>query len=310
MVSIDKARSKPRIGVIGVGKMGSYHVRKFAKLLGPENVSYFDPALDESLAWADLKGVEQSTSMDELLFESDAVVIASPTTTHFHNVGRALAAGTHVLVEKPFSGEFEKAQELVRIAEKNNLVLNVGFVERLRIDYLTRIGIHPTNVQYADFQRHATNMNREPGVDVILDLMIHDVDLALSWAGCKPDRIEATGHSVVSEFLDLARCRLHFPNGFEATFFSSRVGKQTLREIIGHTKTGSFVTNLLDESIVAHDPLEHQAEWFLRCIRERDFSNQLSGRSALGVLSTIERIRSSIYERRSTPERVLEFHGV
>ncbi len=283
------------VGVIGAGTMGAYHLQKLSALSGVRLLGFYDPDVSRPNGESSAGNYVRYTSLDDLLFEADAVVVASPTKTHFSNVQRALRAGAHVLVEKPFCGDLELAKRLVDLAESSRLILQVGFVERHRFHgFFSPLD---TKLVYGSVQRHSRTLNREPNIGVVWDLMIHDIDIALSFASCEPELVDADGGIVVTQELDYARCRLGFPNGLVFDCFASRVARENVRVFFGQTHSQSFRVDFLME---AHnsgaDPLQEQAKYFLKGI-EQGRIDDFSGRRTLPVLATIERIHSAILQQ-------------
>ena len=226
----NKAGEKVRVGVIGVGRMGRLHLVKYLELPSCEVVGFFDPdSATRQLVQAEY-GVRSFETLQEILFEADAVTIAAPTRTHYELGRRALEAGVHVLMEKPITRAVSEASELVHIASTKGLVLLAGFIERFRFTRLAS-NIDISSPIYIEATRFATAPGREADVDVVMDLMIHDIDLILSLNQNEPHQISAWGVSVTGGLCDVAGASLEFPDGMVAQLRASRVALQRKREI-------------------------------------------------------------------------------
>ncbi|MBI1861939.1 MAG: Gfo/Idh/MocA family oxidoreductase [Deltaproteobacteria bacterium] len=298
MDSTANKSEKLRVGVVGAGRMGTYHLAKLKEHPEVEVVGFYDPN-PNFLAERPINEVVRFDSLNTLLFEVDAVVISSPTATHYPNVLKAIHAGVHVLVEKPFCGDLVAAQELVELAEKNAVLIQVGFVERHRLSSLKQT-FDSRELIYLSCMRHSSRMNREPSVGVIWDLMIHDVDLVLYLADEEPDSIEVMGATVVSGEYDYGVCRLRFPCGLTADLFSSRVAQNDVRALYGLNRGNSFRIDLLASN--SGDPLKEQCIHFVETIRTGQAS-PFSGRKALRVLSPMERIHFLLASKSGRPSK-------
>ena len=207
-----------RVAVIGAGHMGRFHAEKFARLPGVE-VAVVDP--DPARA--------PISDFRKVLGEVEAAVIAVPTNLH-HQVARAfLERGLHVLVEKPLAATLDEADDLVDLATKKKAVLQVGHVQR----YSTAFKALAKRVEkalYIDAERLAGFKQRGAEVDVILDLMIHDLDLALSLARSEVSGVSACGFRVLTNDIDIASARIEFANGCVADLSASRVSQSVVRK--------------------------------------------------------------------------------
>lgn len=224
-----KTPEKIRVGVIGIGKMGHLHLEKFRALDLCEVVGIYDNGSEKTQRAALETGVRAFDSLEEILFECDAVVIASPTPTHFSIARRALENGVHVLLEKPITLDADEAAELVRLAGERALVLQIGHVERIRYLALAR-GFELARPRFIECHRLSPSLGREPQLDVVSDLMIHDLDLALSLVGEEPDQVSVFGMNVVTPVTDMANVRLEFPSGAVVVLSASRVSTKASRK--------------------------------------------------------------------------------
>lgn len=225
-----KSPGKIRLGVIGIGKMGRLHLDKFLALSGRcEVAGIYDKGADKTEAVAREVGVRAFASLEETLFESDAVVIASPTPTHYLIARKALEGGLHVLLEKPITLNADEAAELVELARERAVVFQVGHVERIRYLALAR-GFSLSRPRFIECHRLSPSLGREPQLDVISDLMIHDLDLALSLVAEEPSQVSVFGMNVVTGLTDMANVRLEFPSGAVVNLSASRVSTKTSRK--------------------------------------------------------------------------------
>ena len=207
-----------RVAVIGAGHMGRFHAEKFARLPGVQ-VAVVDP--DPARA--------PISDFRKVLGEVEAAVIAVPTNLH-HEVARAfLERGLHVLVEKPLAATLDEADDLVSLASKKKAVLQVGHVQRYSTAFKA-LAKRVDKALYIDAERLAGFKQRGAEVDVILDLMIHDLDLALSLARSEVSGVSACGFRVLTNDIDIASARIEFVNGCIADLSASRVSQAIVRK--------------------------------------------------------------------------------
>lgn len=219
-----------RTAVIGVGHQGRWHADKFVALENSELRAVVDANKERAEKVAGELGVEALTSVDELIGQVDAVAVATPTRTHFDIVGKLLGSGIHVLVEKPVTSTVDEARKLIDIAEGNGVVFQVGHLERFNpaVLAMTRYIDAP---QFIESNRIAPYKPRSLDVSVVLDLMIHDIDLIHSIVQSPTIDVDAIGRSVFSDSLDVANARIKFENGCIANVTSSRVSLKTERTL-------------------------------------------------------------------------------
>ena len=223
-------RQDIRAAVIGAGYLGRFHAQKWAALAGCRLVAIADPAPEARAAVGAELGVRAVADWRELLGEIDAVSIATPTALH-HAIARAcLEAGLHVLVEKPITTTVEEAEDLIGRASRAGRVLQVGHLERFNAAVLAIEGI-VTAPRFIETHRLAPFRQRGTDVSVVLDLMIHDIDLIQSIVRSPLDSVDAIGSSVFSSDLDIANARLRFASGCVANVTASRVSMKTERKL-------------------------------------------------------------------------------
>ena len=305
-------RSKVRIGVAGAGKMGTYHLQKYLQMPDVEVVGVYDPDPARVESLRKTYSIRGFNKLDDLLFESDGVTIASPTPTHYPVARQAIEAGVHVLVEKPLTDKTHEAEELVRLARHHKVILQVGFIERFRYVSLARaFDIAP--VRFIEGHRLSSSLSREGTIDVVMDLMIHDLDLALSLMGSEPTHISAVGVEVLTSHYDIANVRLEFPDGGVANLTASRVSNKPFRKFrtFSHHTYGSmdFISNTVEvyfrdsKGIASRtienaqlDALSEQCRHFVQCIRE-ERQPLVTGEDGLRALRVAHAIRQKIDER-------------
>ena len=297
-----------RAAVIGVGYLGRFHAQKYARLPEADLVSVVD--IDARRA-ADVAGDVKTrvlTDYRDLMGKVDAVSIVTPTPQHFAIAREFLSAGVHVLVEKPMTENLEEADELIAIAKKNGLILQVGHLERFNSAFAA---IRPRlrNPMFVEADRLALFNERGLEVDVILDLMIHDIDIVLSIIDAPLKNIHASGVSVLSALPDIASVRMEFENGAVANLTASRISIRNMRKLrifqencyfsADYAEKRAYAVYREDElgeegfpqlsmeqfEITERDSLEEEIGAFLRSVRtaERPEVDGEQGRRALAA---------------------------
>ena len=222
--------AKVRTAVVGVGHQGKWHAEKFAALEDSDLVAVVDSDADRCGSLAEELNVKAITDFKDLIGEVDAVSIASPTRSHFDIASTLLENGIHVLVEKPITTTLEEAEALVELAESRGLVLQVGHLERFN-PAIMALGEYLRKPQFIESNRIAPYKPRSTDVSVVLDLMIHDIDLVHSVVGSPVFNLDATGGSIISNDIDIANARIKFENGCVANVTASRAGFKTERSL-------------------------------------------------------------------------------
>lgn len=218
-----------RVGVAGVGHFGRFHALKIATSARVMPAGIFDPDSDRANAVGQEIGAP-ALGFKQLLDASDALVIAAPAEVHHVLAAEALRAGKHVLVEKPIAATLAQADELAALAAESRLVLQVGHLERFSAAFAAIEGRLAAPL-YIEATRIAPFKQRGTDVSVILDLMIHDLDLILSLVASEIESVDAVGAAVASEHTDIANARIRFANGAVATITASRVAMRTERRM-------------------------------------------------------------------------------
>ena len=218
------------VAVIGVGHLGKWHAQKYANNANCKLVAVVDTDLATAEAIAGEHGAEALTDYQAVLDRVDAISLVVPTSLHFQIARDFLARGVHCLIEKPITVTVDEAQELIDLARDNNAVLQVGHIERFNpvmmdIDQLLDEPKFIESTRLAPFTPRATD------VSVILDLMIHDIDIILDLIDSPISRISASGISVLSEEIDIANARLEFESGCVANVTASRISRKRERKL-------------------------------------------------------------------------------
>lgn len=220
-----------RVGVIGVGYLGRFHAQKWAALAGAElvGVADSDPARAEAVA-AEV-GSTPFPDYRDLLNQVNAVSVAVPTAHHHRVVRDCLEAGVHVLVEKPITQTVAEADDLIQLAADRGLILQVGHLERFNPAWQALLPLIDKPPRFIEAHRLASFKPRGTDVSVVLDLMIHDLDLILSLVGSPVTEVRASGTPVLTDGIDIGNARLEFANGCVANLTASRVSAGTLRKM-------------------------------------------------------------------------------
>ena len=219
-----------RAGVIGVGHLGQHHARIYASLPGAQLVGVADQSAERAQIVADRHGARVYRTADELLAHVDVVSVAVPTSGHYAVAKACLQAGKHVLVEKPIAVTPGEAQELVQLAKQRSCCLQVGHSERFN-PVMALMRPHIGRPVFIECHRLSSFSERGTDVDVILDLMIHDLDLVLSLNPGPVEEVRAAGVAVLSSSIDIANARIQFKSGCVANLTSSRVSMNKMRRL-------------------------------------------------------------------------------
>ncbi|WP_419948651.1 Gfo/Idh/MocA family oxidoreductase [Candidatus Palauibacter sp.] len=230
-------------GVVGVGRLGAAHARLLAQNSSFDLVGIHDRAGSRAAEVAEKLSVPAFAEAGELHARAEAVVIAVPTAAHHAAAVAAISAGCHALIEKPLASTIEEADEIVHLAETRGIVLGVGHVERFN-------GILQATEPWLDRPRFIESLRMAPfqprgaDVTVVLDLMIHDIDLVLTLTAAPLEDVRAVGVSVISPWIDLANARLSFEDGTVANITASRVASRTIRQLRLFQRSGYFSLDL------------------------------------------------------------------
>lgn len=301
-----------RVGVAGVGHIGSNHARLYAEIPSADLTAVYDlnPVVNRTIA-TKFK-TTPARSLDEFIELVDAASVATPTNTHYE-IGRALLAeGKHVLVEKPITNNTAHAAELAELATRNGLILQVGHVERFN-PVLSALEKHLTHPRFIEAHRLSPYSERGTDIGVVLDLMIHDLEVILHFVGSPLWSIDAVGVPVLSRSEDIANVRLHFENGCVANVTASRISPERVRKIRifqedaylsldYQNQTGEIFRRIgrqiwRDRVEIQHEePLKLQLKSFVECV-SMGRQPRVSGSQATAALDLAVRITSQIASR-------------
>lgn len=224
---------KIKVAVLGTGSLGKEHVRIYAQLATEQEaelVAVYDTNVEAARQIASKHRVPVAPSLDAAIAAADAISIVTPTHTHYELAQQCLARGKHVLLEKPMTDDATEAAALIELAQKNNCVLQVGLVERFNpvFTYLESVATQP---RFIEAHRLSPYPKRSTDIGVVLDLMIHDLDVVLAFVKSPVVRVDAVGIPVLSQSEDIANARLHFANGCVANLTASRISPERMRKI-------------------------------------------------------------------------------
>jgi len=309
-----------KVGVIGVGYLGEFHAEKYSKMKDVDLVGVVDLDEPRALAVAKRYSTTPSAKYEDISGKVDAVSIVVPTHDHFHIAKYFLEHDVDVLIEKPMTISVEEADELIDVAESRGLLIQVGHLERFNPAVIALEGI-VKKPMFIESHRLSIYQPRGTDVSVVLDLMIHDIDIILNYVQSDVKRINAAGIPVVSDHVDIANARLEFESGCVANVTASRISTRTERKIrmfqkdayiavdfANHeisvfsqngSKTGGIIPGVDIQKLCFSkgDALEDELRSFVSAVRHRqapDVTGQM-GRDALRIaLDIMEQIQMSI----------------
>jgi predicted dehydrogenase len=302
-----------RVGVVGVGYLGQHHARIYAGLDDVELVGVADVDRKRAEEIASLNGCRAFADYRDLIVETDALSIVTPTTFHYEVALECLNAGRSLLVEKPITSTVREAEALIEVAGKKNVILQVGHLERYNPAVVSVVGLVKDPV-YIESERVAPFTDRALDVDVTIDLMIHDIDIVMSLLGVTAVRdVRVVGAKVLTEKLDVAKAWVEFEGGVTALITSSRISRAKQRllklyqkdsfvildyqemKIHRHYRNGSGIGRETIE-VESREPLKEEIVDFVRCVREgrRPLVSGVEGKNALEVaLAITDKIKNA-----------------
>ena len=222
---------KIKYGIIGTGHLGKFHVQQMQKIKLVEVVGCYDVDLDLCYQVCKASGLQAFKSLKKLLQACDAISIATPASSHFDVAKMGLEQQCHLFIEKPITNNLKQAKALIKQAKLHNKIIQVGHIERFNPAFLLYTKKQNPNPVYIEGNRLSPFSERGLDVNVVLDLMIHDIDLVLSLVRCKVKHIHAKGIKVLSNQTDLASARIEFENGAVANLVASRISEKKLRKM-------------------------------------------------------------------------------
>ena len=222
---------KPNIGVIGVGHLGQYHTKHFKSISKANLIGVYDTDHNRGNEIAKTYNTKFFNDLSALLKECDGVSIVTPTESHFDVARMAIKDfNCHVFIEKPITTTLKEADQLIELAKTKDKIIQVGHIERLN-PALQELQSYNINPKFIEIQRLAPYTTRGTDVPVVLDLMIHDIDILLSLVKSEVKTVHATGVSILTESVDIANARIRFKNGTVSNITSSRIAKDKVRKI-------------------------------------------------------------------------------
>ncbi len=236
---------KIKTAVVGVGHLGRHHARWYNSLPDSELVGVYDINPEKSQSVADELHVPVLSSLDDVISRAEAVSVAVPTVNHYEVTEKLLQSKVHCLVEKPIASSSEQATAMIALAKENKVIMTVGQIERFN-PAVRAIMPHDIRPRFIEAHRLAAFNPRGTDVAVILDLMIHDIDLTLHLIKSKIARIDAAAVAVISDTADIANARLTFENGAVANLTASRISLHTMRKLRIFQKSGYYSLDLAE----------------------------------------------------------------
>lgn len=235
-----------KVGVFGVGHLGKFHLKNWVEIENVKLVGFYDPSEENANQVKKDFGLKRFKNADLLIDACDAVDIVAPTTLHFELCKKAILKSKHVFVEKPLSNTMSEAKEIVKLTKEANIKLQVGHVERFN-PALLAAKEHELNPMFIEVDRLAQFNPRGTDVSVILDLMIHDIDIILSLVKSSVKNVFANGVNVLSDTPDIANVRIEFDNGCVANLTSSRISMKKMRKMRLFQKDSYVGIDFLDK---------------------------------------------------------------
>ncbi len=273
---------KVKVGIIGVGYLGTQHARILSYLEKAELIGVADIDFKKAMVIGNRHGVKYYDNYENMLDEIDAGIVATPTSEHFAISMKLLKEGKSVLVEKPITETIEQAEELVSVADKNGLILQIGHLERFNpaVEALENLISEP---KFIEVQRLGSFSARSLDIDVVLDLMIHDLDIIMALIKDEVKVIRSSGIHVLSDKIDITNARLEFASGCIATLTASRVHQGKVRKLRIFEPTSYYSIDYIDQEvkifplngrqtdiktlkIKKEEPLKKELQNFFRCI--------------------------------------------
>ena len=236
-----------KVGVFGTGHLGKFHLNNWKEIAGATLVGFYDP---NDITANDVQtqyGIKRYTDQDALIDDVDIVDIVAPTNHHFAIAEKAIKKGRQVFVEKPLANTMDEAQQLVKLVQESNIKLQVGHVERFNPAFLA-LKNWELNPMFIEVHRLAQFDPRGTEVSVILDLMIHDIDIILSLVQSDVKQISASGVAVMTNTPDIANARIEFDNGCVANLTSSRISMKKMRKMRLFQKDAYIGVDFLNKS--------------------------------------------------------------
>ncbi len=298
-----------RVGVVGTGYLGRIHARVLKEMSDAELVGFVDVNDSVAAEVTNTLQLRRFDSVSALAREVDCAIVATPATTHFAVASELIEAGCDVLVEKPVTAEVGDGRQLVELAAKGDRVLQVGHVERYNPAI---IAVAPLlhDIRYLEAERLGVFVGRSQGIDVLLDLMIHDLNLVLSFLHSRVVEVRAVGVPVLTEKVDITNVRLELENGAVANLTASRVSQERVRKVrffsseayisidtkeqeVKGFRLGNRAIEPIIVEVQKKEPLRAELESFLQCVRERS-RPLVSGEDGVAAVALAKEVATAI----------------
>jgi predicted dehydrogenase len=298
-----------RVGVFGTGYLGRLHARILTEMPEASIVGFVEPKDDVAHEVSSSLGIKRFADVASLAKEIDAAVVATPTTMHCEIGSALIEAGCDVMIEKPIADSIDDAQRLIDLAKKHRRIVQVGHVERYN-PAITAVAPLLRDIRYVVAERLGVFVGRSLDIDVLLDLMIHDLNLVLSLLGQDVVEVRAVGVPVLTDKVDITNVRLELANGAVANLTASRVSQERVRkvrffssesyisvdtkeqEVKGYRLNGRAIEPI-DIDIEKKEPLRAELESFLACAAQRT-RPLVAGEDGLAAVKLAKRVATAI----------------
>lgn len=235
-----------KVGVFGVGHLGKFHLNNWKEIEGVKLVGFYDPSEQTAKDVVEKYGIKRYNDLDKLIDACDAIDIVAPTNHHFYLCEKVIRKGKHVFVEKPMANTIDEGRLLVNMAREANIKMQVGHVERFNPAFIAIKDMN-LNPMFIEVHRLAQFNPRGTEVSVILDLMIHDIDIILNLVKSDVKNISASGVAVLTDTPDIANVRMEFNNGCVANLTSSRISMRKMRKMRMFQKDSYIAIDFLEK---------------------------------------------------------------
>jgi predicted dehydrogenase len=300
-----------KVAVFGTGHLGKFHLNNWKMIQEAEVVGFYDPNDETAKEVAEKYGIPRYLNANELLDLCDAVDIITPTPMHFGLCEMAIRRGKHVFVEKPLANDMEEAKSILKLVKESNVKLQVGHVERFNPAFLALEGV-ALNPMFIEVHRLAEFNPRGTEVSVILDLMIHDIDIILHIVKSEVKNIYSSGVAVMTETPDIANVRIEFNNGCVANLTSSRISLKKMRKLRIFQKDAYIGVDFLNKKteIISLDP-GNSKDGFSFDIETMNGTKSILVRNpdppqVNAILMELQKFTESILENKPTPVTELD----
>ena len=281
---------KMKVAVIGTGHLGTIHARLWKQVDNAELIGIYDKDMNKAEQVAQELNCQIFETMDKAIDSCDALTIATPTTLHYEIAKKCIENGKHCFIEKPITQEYSEAEELIRLSEENNVILQIGHVERFNpaLQALKNYQIEP---MFIEAHRLSQFKPRAIDVSVIHDLMIHDIDIMLWLVNSKVSRIDANGVEVLTNTPDITNARISFENGCVANITASRISAKPMRKMRVFQKNAYISMDFANQEVDVY-----------RILSDNEPIEKASPATMLGTLEAGLQNKKIVYEKPDVPE--------